>query len=100
MAIKAVEKDIPISNQVMASLNSAFLVAYGLMYLGGGKLMDILGTRLGFALIMVFWSLACASHGLATNVTLLIISRLLLGIGLAKVAASRLPRARWLNGFR
>ena len=81
MAIKAVEKDIPISNQVMASLNSAFLVAYGLMYLGGGKLMDILGTRLGFALIMVFWSLACASHGLATNVTLLIISRLLLGIG-------------------
>jgi len=81
VAIKAVEKDIPISNQVMASLNSAFLVAYGLMYLGGGKLMDILGTRLGFALIMVFWSLACASHGLATNVTLLIISRLLLGIG-------------------
>jgi ACS family hexuronate transporter-like MFS transporter len=65
----------------MASLNSAFLVSYGLMYLGGGKLMDVLGTRLGFALIMVFWSLACASHGLATSVTMLIFSRLLLGIG-------------------
>ena len=81
VAIKAVEKDIPISNQVMASLNSAFLVSYGLMYLGGGKLMDVLGTRQGFAIIMVFWSLACASHGLATGVTMLIISRLLLGIG-------------------
>ncbi len=62
VAIKAVEKDIPISNQVMASLNSAFLIAYGLMYLGGGKLMDVLGTRLGFALIMVFWSLAQLSQ--------------------------------------
>ena len=48
----------------MASLNSAFLVAYGLMYVGGGKLMDVVGTRLGFALIMVFWSLACASHAI------------------------------------
>ena len=47
VAIKAIEKDIPISNQVMASLNSAFLVAYGLMYVGGGKLMDVVGTRLG-----------------------------------------------------
>jgi ACS family hexuronate transporter-like MFS transporter len=65
----------------MASLNSAFLVAYGLMYLGGGKLMDVVGTRLGFALIMVFWSLACASHGLANSVMMLVISRLLLGIG-------------------
>ena len=65
----------------MASLNSAFLVAYGLMYLGGGKLMDVVGTRLGFALIMVFWSLACASHGLANGVMMLVISRLLLGIG-------------------
>src|SRR5688572_12090905 len=65
----------------MASLNSAFLVAYGLMYLGGGKLMDVVGTRLGFALIMVFWSLACASHGLANSVMMLVMSRLLLGIG-------------------
>jgi len=65
----------------MASLNSAFLVAYGLMYVGGGKLMDVVGTRLGFALIMVFWSLACASHGLANGVMMLVISRQLLGIG-------------------
>ena len=33
------------------------------------------------ALIMVFWSLACASHGLAANVAMLATSRLLLGIG-------------------
>ena len=30
---------------------------------------------------MVFWSLACASHGLATSVGMLAVSRLLLGMG-------------------
>src|SRR6476619_7048292 len=51
------------------------------MYLGGGRLMDVLGTRHGLTVIMIFWSLACASHGLATNVVMLAASRLLLGVG-------------------
>jgi len=81
VAIGAIREDIPISNQVKAFLDSAFLIAYGLMYLGGGRLMDVLGTRTGFTVIMIFWSLACASHGIATNVIMLAASRLLLGIG-------------------
>ena len=81
VAIGAIREDIPISNQVKALLDSAFLVTYGLMYLGGGRLMDVLGTRQGFTVIMIFWSLACASHGFATNVVMLAASRLLLGIG-------------------
>ena len=51
------------------------------MYAGGGKLMDVLGTRTGFLVIMVWWSLACASHGLATGFGLLAVSRFLLGMG-------------------
>ena len=62
-------------------MQSAFLIAYAFMYAGGGKLMDVLGTRRGFMVIMVFWSLACASHGLATSVATLALSRFLLGIG-------------------
>ena len=81
IAIKDVGKDIRISNQVNAFLNSAFLITYGLMYLGGGRLMDFLGTRRGFTVIMIFWSLACASHGIATSVIMLALSRLLLGAG-------------------
>ena len=80
-AIKAIQADFPISNQVKAVLDSAFLVTYGLMYLGGGWLLDRIGTRKGFLLIMSFWSLACASHGLARNAISLGISRLLLGCG-------------------
>jgi MFS transporter, ACS family, hexuronate transporter len=81
VAIGAIREDIPISNQVKAFLDSAFLVTYGMMYLGGGRLMDVLGTRRGFTLIMIFWSLACASHGIAANVMMLAASRLLLGVG-------------------
>lgn len=80
-AIKAIQADFPISNQVKAALDSAFLVTYGLMYLGGGWLLDRIGTRKGFLLIMSFWSLACASHGLARNAISLGVSRLLLGCG-------------------
>ena len=80
-AIKAVQVDIPFSNQIKAGLDSAFLVTYGLMYVGGGLLLDKLGTRRGFLCIMIFWSLACASHGLAGGVIALTASRLLLGAG-------------------
>jgi len=81
VAIGEIRKDIPISNQVKAFLDSAFLLTYGLMYLGGGRLLDVLGTRRGFTVIMIFWSLACASHGFAWNVVMLAASRLLLGFG-------------------
>ena len=80
-AIKAIQADIPFSNQIKAGLDSAFLVTYGLMYVGGGLLLDRLGTRRGFLCIMIFWSLACASHGLAGGVLMLAASRLLLGVG-------------------
>ena len=72
-------RTFPISNQVKAFLDSAFLLTYGLMYVGGGRLMDVLGTRRGFLIIMIFWSLACASHGFAGGVFMLAASRLLLG---------------------
>src|ERR1043165_9379559 len=37
VAIGEIRKEIPISNQIKAFLDSAFLVTYGLMYLGGGR---------------------------------------------------------------
>src|SRR5205814_2602051 len=81
VAIKAIERDIPLSNQQFSYLQSAFLLAYAFMYAGGGKLSDALGTRRGFTVIMLFWSLACLSHGLAFSFAMLIVSRFLLGMG-------------------
>ena len=81
IAIGEIQREFPVSNSVKAFLDSAFLLTYGLMYVGGGRLMDVLGTRRGFLIIMVFWSLACASHGFAGGVLALAASRLLLGAG-------------------
>ena len=81
IAIGEIQREFPLSNSVKAFLDSAFLVTYGLMYVGGGRLMDWLGTRRGFLLIMLFWSAACASHGLAGGVLALAASRLMLGVG-------------------
>src|SRR5450755_3937689 len=67
VAIRAIQRDIPISNTQFSQLQAAFLTAYALMYAGGGKLVDVLGTRRGFLAIMAWWSFACASHGLATT---------------------------------
>jgi ACS family hexuronate transporter-like MFS transporter len=81
VAIASIQKEIPISNTQFSQLTSAFLLTYGAMYAGGGKLIDVLGTRRGFAAIMIFWSLACATHGFAASFAMLAVSRLLLGMG-------------------
>jgi len=81
VAIKAIQKEIPISNEEFSLLNTAFLATYGITYAAGGRLVDALGTRTGFTWIMIFWSLACASHGMAATVAMLAVSRLLLGMG-------------------
>jgi len=81
VAVQAISRDIPLSNEQFSALQSAFLISYALMYAGGGKLVDLLGTRRGFTVIMLFWSLACASHAVATRFAMLITSRFLLGVG-------------------
>lgn len=81
VAVNAIGKDIPLSNQQFSTLQSAFLFSYAFMYAGGGKLTDALGTRRGFTVIMIFWSLACVSHALALSFGMLAVSRFLLGMG-------------------
>lgn len=81
VAIAAIEHDISLTNTEFGALTSSFLLAYALMYAGGGALVDRLGTRRGFLAIMIFWSLACASQSLAVSFGMLAISRFLLGAG-------------------
>ncbi|HET9370580.1 MAG TPA: MFS transporter [Vicinamibacterales bacterium] len=81
VAVAAIQRDIPLTNTEFGALNSMFLLAYALMYAGGGALIDWLGTRRGFLTIMIFWSLACASHSFATGFWMLAASRFLLGVG-------------------
>ncbi len=51
------------------------------MYAGGGRLADKLGTRLGYAVMMIWWSLACAAQGLVSGFKGLAFFRFNLGLG-------------------
>src|SRR5580704_8696824 len=81
VAVAAIQRDIPLSNTQFGALSSCFLLAYAVMYAGGGALVDRLGTKRGFLLIMTFWSVACASQSLAMGFGMLAVSRFLLGAG-------------------
>jgi ACS family hexuronate transporter-like MFS transporter len=81
IVVKVVQKDIPITNREFSYLQSAFLLAYSLMYAGGGRLVDRLGTRAGYTSIILWWSIASFLHGLASSVLSLGIFRFLLGLG-------------------
>jgi ACS family hexuronate transporter-like MFS transporter len=81
VAISAIERTIPLNDQQFSWLQFAFLIPYALLYAAGGRLLDRMGTRRGFLLIMLWWSGACALHGLATNFGFLLLARCLLGMG-------------------
>jgi ACS family hexuronate transporter-like MFS transporter len=81
VAVVALQKDVPISDQAYGRIQFLFLFAYGLMYMGGGRIIDRLGTRWGYALMVFWWSLASALQGAVTTVLGLGIFRFALGLG-------------------
>jgi ACS family hexuronate transporter-like MFS transporter len=81
VAISAIQRTIPLSDQQFSWLQFAFLIPYAVLYAVGGRMLDIVGTRRGFILIMLWWSGACALHGLAMNFGFLLAARWLLGMG-------------------
>jgi MFS transporter, ACS family, hexuronate transporter len=79
--VKEVQKDIEISTADYALLVNLFLVAYGLMYAGGGWILDRLGTRWGYFVMITGWSAANFLTGFVTSITGLKIFRFMLGMG-------------------
>src|SRR5215216_3367024 len=59
----------------------AFQAAYAIGLLGVGRLMDRIGTRKGFSLAIIFWSLAAMGHALARSVFGFGVARFMLGLG-------------------
>jgi len=81
VAVAAIQHDIPLTQQQFSYLQTAFLLSYAGLYLISGRLLDRLGTRKGFLLIMVWWSLACALHSAAVGFSVLLLARFALGAG-------------------
>ena len=59
----------------------AFQLAYAIMMPLAGRAIDYLGTRLGYALAMLFWSVAAMAHALAGSAAGFGAARFALGIG-------------------
>src|ERR1700687_3927092 len=68
--------DIDFGNLVLA-----FQGAYAVGMLVVGRVIDRLGTRLGYALSIVFWSLASMGHALGSSFTSFLVARSALGFG-------------------
>jgi MFS transporter, ACS family, hexuronate transporter len=64
-----------------SNLVFAFQAAYGVGMLLVGRFIDRAGTRLGYGLAMVFWSLASMAHALCGSLLSFGIARAALGLG-------------------
>ncbi|MBI2842251.1 MAG: MFS transporter [Armatimonadetes bacterium] len=69
------------SNRDYGTIVSAFLLSYAIMQPVAGRIIDWLGTRRGFSLAVIWWSIANMLHALAGSVFGFAAFRFLLGIG-------------------
>jgi len=58
-----------------------FQVAYGIGLLTAGRLIDKLGTKLGYAIAIFIWAFSSMSHAFVTSVAGFYIARFMLGLG-------------------
>ena len=63
-----------------ANITVAFQLTYALAMFGVGRLIDRLGTKIGYALSLFLWSLASIGHALVKSTTGFLIARGFLGM--------------------
>src|ERR1039457_5118292 len=74
-------KEFQMRDETYGLILAAFMLAYTVMNGVSGPLLDRLGTRLGYALCMAWWSTAGLLHASARGPWSLGACRLLLGMG-------------------
>jgi ACS family hexuronate transporter-like MFS transporter len=80
VAAPTLMKDLSITTEQYSHIVVAWQVCYALMQPVAGYLLDAIGTKIGFAVFAVAWSLACAGAALATGWQSLAFYRGLLGL--------------------
>lgn len=74
-------KDLGMDESDYAVMLNVFMITYALGKFLSGKLYDIIGTRLGFTVSIVVWSVASIFHAFARGLFSLTLFRALLGLG-------------------
>ena len=76
-----ITKDLGLSNLEFGSIATWFLLAYTVSQAVSGRLYDRIGTRLGFTVSIIVWSLAAMATATARSLFSLSIFRFILGLG-------------------
>ena len=76
-----IAKDLNWTEADYGYIVTAFQIAYAIGLLTSGRILDTLGTRLGYFWAVVVWSLAGIAHAAATGVLSFGVARFVLGLG-------------------
>jgi len=74
-------KDLGMDNSDYALMLNVFMFTYAVSKFLSGRLYDQIGTRLGFVLSIVVWSVAAAFHAVSRGIMTLSFARGMLGLG-------------------
>jgi len=75
-----ITRELHLSHTDLSRILSAFQISYAGMWLIGGVLLDVVGTRLGLAVAVIWWSAISMLTGIANSVASFEALRFLLGI--------------------
>ena len=75
-----IQQNIGMTELDYAYVVDAFQIAYAVGMLVMGRLIDRVGTRIGYLMVMVIWSLSAWGHALANTVLEFGIARFCLGL--------------------
>lgn len=76
-----ITRELHLTHTDYSQIVSAFQIAYAVMWLVGGVILDLIGTRLGLAVAMIWWSVSSILTPLANSVASFSVFRFLLGMG-------------------
>src|SRR5436305_1705823 len=76
-----ISKELHLSHSELSHIFAAFQISYALTWLLGGIFLDIVGTRLGLSVAVIWWSLVSMATTFASSVSSFSALRFLLGIG-------------------
>ncbi|MCS7026709.1 MAG: MFS transporter [Bryobacteraceae bacterium] len=79
--IPVIRQELSLNDEQYGLVNMAFQVAYMIGFLFMGKLIDRVGTRLGYAISVIWWSIAAMLHATARSALGLSFWRAMLGLG-------------------
>ena len=95
-----IRAEFGMSNEAYARVVTAFLIGYTISQALSGRVLDRIGTRIGFMVFVGIWTVASVLHALARSAFQLSAFRLMLGVGEEGHVASIFPESPAANAVR